>query len=355
MLNRWISALKTATRLRAGAAPTKRVFLFKKLDVRAPAAWTVAFQQAARRSQCRNNLKQFGIAIQNYEGSARCLPFGKGQNYLALAGVTKNYARWSAHSQLLPHIDQVALYDSIDFRNPPDTPGMQGTINFMPAFTSPNNVNTISSQTNIQTFLCPSDMAPNGPGQNNYVGNQGSWLCDRGTQQDPAAQINPSEVNQGIFYYLSGIRFSDVIDGLSNTAFFSEKIRGNGNPDIKSDLFQVPNQTSLAATYSTCQAVTSSTNPLTSKWGYSWVMGENCCTLYNHVATPNSPSCAGFPFAGTMTDMAMQVSAGSRHPGGVHVLMGDGSVKFASSSIDLTTWQVMGTRNGKEVFQSPFD
>src|SRR5260221_10772732 len=69
-------------------------------------------REAARRSQCRNNLKQFGLAIHNYEGSARCLPFGKGQNY---AGA-KGYARWSAHSQLLPHIEQGALYDSIDFK-----------------------------------------------------------------------------------------------------------------------------------------------------------------------------------------------------------------------------------------------
>lgn len=313
-------------------------------------------REAARRSQCRNNLKQFGIAIHNYEGSARCLPFGKGQNYLALAGVTANYARWSVHSQLLPHLEQGNLYDSIDFKNPPDTPGMAGVIAFMPATTSPNGVNTVPSQVSISMFLCPSDMAPSGTGQNNYCGNQGSWLCDRGTVQDPAATTNPTELNQGIFFYLSAVRFSDVIDGLSNTAFFSEKIRGNGNPDFKSDLFKIGNQTSLAATYSTCMLSTPASTPLTSKWGYSWVMGENCCTLYNHVATPNSPSCAGLPLtSGGMTDMAMQVSASSRHPGGVHVLMGDGSVKFASSSVDLTTWQVMATRNGREVYQSPFE
>ena len=77
-------------------------------------------------------------------------------------------------------------------------------------------------------------------------------------------------------------------------------------------------------------------------------MGENCCTLYNHVAAPNTNSCAGQGFPGTMTNMAMQVSANSYHRGGVNVLMGDGAVRFASDSIDLTVWRNVGTRDGGE-------
>jgi prepilin-type processing-associated H-X9-DG protein len=143
---------------------------------------------------------------------------------------------------------------------------------------------------------------------------------------------------------------SDVSDGLSNTAFFSEKIRGNGTPDPKSDLFAITNQTSLASLYSTCiSTVAATATPLTSVWGASWVMGENCCTLYNHVSTPNTVSCAGIPFPGTMTNMAMQVSAGSRHIGSVNVMMGDGSVRSASSSVDINVWRAVGTRNGGEV------
>jgi prepilin-type processing-associated H-X9-DG protein len=88
--------------------------------------------------------------------------------------------------------------------------------------------------------------------------------------------------------------------------------------------------------------------PLTSKWGWSWVMGENCCTLYNHVATPNSVSCAGTPFPGTMTNMAMQVSPSSRHPGGVNATMVDGSVRFVTSTLDLAVWRAVGTRGGGE-------
>ncbi|MGN6547056.1 MAG: H-X9-DG-CTERM domain-containing protein, partial [Aureliella sp.] len=127
-------------------------------------------------------------------------------------------------------------------------------------------------------------------------------------------------------------------------------IRGQGFPDAKSDLFVIPHQTSLNATYTTCSSLNTATaTPLTSKWGYSWVMGENCCTQYNHVAGPNTISCGGTGFPGTMTNMAMQVSAGSRHTGGVQGMLGDGSVRFVTNSIDLNVWRAIGTRSSGEV------
>jgi prepilin-type N-terminal cleavage/methylation domain-containing protein len=312
-------------------------------------------REAARRSQCKNNLKQIGLALANYEGAFTVYPFGKGAGYGALGAPV--YARWSMHSMLLPYVEQGSLYDSINFLNPPDTPGMAGAVAFMPAYASPGGINTAQSQKVVPMFLCPSDSSveTTWAGANNYCGNQGSWLCDRGNVPAAATDTNPSELNPGVFYFLSRTRVQDVSDGLSNTAFFSEKIRGNGNPDPKSDLYTMVNQTTLLNTWTTCMATNVLTaTPLTSKWGASWVMGENCCTLYNHVATPGSVSCAGIPFPGTMTNMAMQVTAGSRHPGGVHVLTGDGSVHFASNNVDLTVWRSLGTRNGKEVFTAPW-
>jgi prepilin-type processing-associated H-X9-DG protein len=92
--------------------------------------------------------------------------------------------------------------------------------------------------------------------------------------------------------------------------------------------------------------------PLTSRWGMSWVMGENCCTLYNHVAPPNSLTCAGIGFPGSMANMSMQVPPSSFHPGGVNVLFGDGSGRFIKNSIGLTIWQALGTRNLGEVISS---
>jgi prepilin-type processing-associated H-X9-DG protein len=221
----------------------------------------------------------------------------------------------------------------------------------MPAYTG---VNTVPSQVYIPMFVCPSDAtAPSSAwsGVNSYCGNQSTWLCDRSNfAANPATDTNPTEVSQGVFYYLSNTRVADVTDGMSNTAFFSERLRGGGNPDPKSDLFVIPTQNTFAGLYTACMGINTATaTPLTSKWGASWVMGENCCTLYNHVSTPNTVSCAGTGFPGSMTNMAMQVSASSRHTGGVHVMMGDGSVRFVGNSVDLNTWRNVSTRNGGEV------
>jgi len=88
---------------------------------------------------------------------------------------------------------------------------------------------------------------------------------------------------------------------------------------------------------------------LTSKQGFSWVMGEMCCTTYNHVAGPNSTTCAGMGFPGSMANMAMQVPPSSAHPNCVNVLLGDGSVRAVFNDIDLPTWRALGTRNRGEI------
>ena len=308
-------------------------------------------REAARRSQCRNNLKQMGLAVHNYHDNNKVFPFGKGASYPG----APVYARWSQHAMLLPYLDQVPLYKSITFTAPPDTPGMGGVIAFMPAYTSPGGINTAASGATVAMFTCPTDSSPTGPGQNNYCGNQGGWLCDRSDAPGAATDVSPSEVQTGVFYFLSKVKTGDIRDGLSQTAFFSERRRGNGGPDPKSDLFVMTPQTSLATTYSTCMGLNTSTaTPLTSKWGYSWVMGENCCAQYNHVAGPNTVSCAGTGFAGTMTNMAMQVSASSQHAGGVHVMTGDGAVHFSSNNVDLGIWRAIGTRSSNETVASPF-
>jgi prepilin-type processing-associated H-X9-DG protein len=82
-------------------------------------------------------------------------------------------------------------------------------------------------------------------------------------------------------------------------------------------------------------------------------MGEMCCTEYNHVSTPNTATCAGLGFAGgNMANMPMQVPPSSLHPGGVNVLLGDGSAKFVKDGVSLSIWQALGTRDGGETISS---
>jgi prepilin-type N-terminal cleavage/methylation domain-containing protein len=307
-------------------------------------------REAARRAQCLNNLKQIGIAIANYESGFRLYPFGKGLAYTGIVPGAAGYARWSGLSQLLIFIEQGNLFNSINFNLPPETPGMAGAVPFMPAYEDPNRENMTACLTQVATFLCPSDgpPIPTWPGGTNYQSNQQTWACD--LSENFPSTTAPTEVPRGIFYYNSSTRVANVTDGLSNTAYFSEKIRGTGAPNPKTDLLVFANQTSQDATYLACTQLNVLTAPpLTSREGMSWVMGEMCCTLYNHVAPPNQTSCAAPNYPGNMANMAMQVPPSSLHPGGVNVLMGDASSRFVKNSVDLQTWRNLGTRNGGEI------
>jgi prepilin-type N-terminal cleavage/methylation domain-containing protein/prepilin-type processing-associated H-X9-DG protein len=306
-------------------------------------------REAAARTQCQNSLKQIGLALHNFEGVYKHFPFGKGPAYPGHPG----YARWSVHSQILPFIEQNNLYKTLDFSLPPNTPGMAGpVVNFMPAYTNPGGQNANCSW-EVQLFLCPSDpMEPSAtwPGGNNYMGCIGTMaMCDN-SEASPSTLDTTDLGLKGVFYYLSKVKIAMIVDGTSNTALFSEHLRGGGEPNPRTAMFMMPNQATLDSTYTTCNGL----NPLTatplSYWqGASWAMGEMCCTLYNHVSTPNTNTCAGLGFAGGMKNMAMSVPPTSGHTGGVNLLLGDGSVRFVYDAIDLATWRALGTRGNGEV------
>lgn len=307
-----------------------------------------AAREAARRTQCINNLRQVGLAVLTYENAMKEFPFGKGPSY---AGAPV-YARWSVHSQILSYLEQANLEDTIDVRFPPETPGMGGpVVNFMPAWQNPNRENSIACRTMLPVFLCPSDsvVAPlDWPGQNNYVANQGGmYMCDN-TEDNPSTD-DPLDVGRvGVLYYLS--RVKAIKDGNSNTALFSEKLRGDGTPNFRTDMFMMQNEKTLDAWYQACDSANLyNETPLMHKQGASWCMGEMCCTTYNHVSRPNTYTFAGMGFSGGMKNMAMQGPPSSNHPRGVNLVMGDASARFIRNNIDLLIWRAIGTRQGREV------
>jgi prepilin-type N-terminal cleavage/methylation domain-containing protein len=317
-------------------------------------------REAARRIQCTNNLKQLGLGIHNYIDSFQCLPFGKGDNYMTEVMSAPVYARWSTHSQLLAYLEQGPLFNAINFNLPPETPFMDSySMGFMMAFQDPNRENATISGIAISAFLCPSDPAGSA-GQtgwnsgNNYYGNEGSWLCDA-CQQTPSTVV-PGYLPQGPLYNRSCINLASMTDGTSNTAFFSERRRGQGTPDLKNDLYQMNNAMTLDQTWLTCNTLDMTMPmPLTSWMGATWTIGDMSCSTYNHVSTPNTRACAGMGSGGmmmmngSMANMAVQLPPSSYHPGGVNLMLGDGSIRFIKETVALPTWRALSTRNGGEI------
>lgn len=267
-------------------------------------------REAARRMQCSNNLKQFGLALQNYHASIGRFPFA--------IGGTGN--RYSAISQLLPYCEQNNLYQQIDFSRVLNAPE-----------------NDAARRAELSLFRCPSDFdntQPTAGGAVNYCPNKGSSL----RWQDPQAD--------GVLYLQSAVRFSDITDGTSNTAAFSERNIGDGSNGIltlSSDVFlSRANPSTQDEAVSLCNAV--DVNDLANQFpqfmGAPWIDGKHA---YQHISGPNARSC-GFQPAGKAT-----MTATSRHPSGVMVAYCDGSVRFASNTINLVAWRAMGTRNGGEI------
>lgn len=273
-------------------------------------------REAARRMQCGNNLKQFGLAVHNYESAHKKLPSGRSPSGL------------STHAQLLPYMEQNNVASLVDFNV---------------AWDHANN--TAARAVVIPTFTCPSDpvsILPVGWAGTNYRSNQGSGILNAlapSLASDPNfGYPNPN----GPFIPTKYLPFSAVSDGLSNTAAFSEHGKGDFSNAIstKTDTFwPQTNPTTPDEAVRDCLAI----NPLdlqyqrNSNVGAPWLQGSHSTSNYFHVAPPQSRSCM-FPPGRIST------TAKSYHTGGVQVTRCDGSVSFVAQSIDLLAWRALGSR-----------
>jgi len=351
-------------------------------------------REAARRSQCVNNLKQIGLALANYESSFKAYPPGRyTPDCISAAGVIQNsytsYASTcgapgsttglrSVHIMLLPFLERSQDYD-----------GMNMSVGHTPRMLlsgAPYNVNLTAYSVLAGIFLCPSDGAPGErlTTENNYRYNFGGSTPFGGATNWTSnfsglnSSFNGLPIGgNGAFTIGAALRPRDMIDGLSKTAFFSERLRGSGgavatDPVVKNrDMVTaiprdgssnpiMPDQLMANCTGALPGNLVSSFNFMSpGRWltgdDYSngWASAAYASTMYNHVAPPNwsSIDCGtGSAIPDTPGEHAV-VTARSLHPGGVNVLYGDGSVQFVSDSIDLTLWRAQGTRNGGESAQ----
>jgi prepilin-type processing-associated H-X9-DG protein len=173
----------------------------------------------------------------------------------------------------------------------------------------------------------------------------------------PAEQV---ERNNGIFLTNKAVKISEITDGTSHTALFSEAVIGDGDDthvEVPGDWFKVSEGNITAAqVYTACIALNVSTmnksNSQFSKSGRNWVRGNYVSARYTHIMPPNERSCGrsdGGLNAGDINDNGGATTASSRHSGGVNLTMCDGSARFVHDDIDLKIWQAWGSRNGGEV------
>ena len=305
-----------------------------------------AAREAARRSQCVNNLKQLGIAMHNYHDVHGVVPQGHGPT-----GWPNDF---SAHTMLLPFMEATNIYNSINFAS-----ALYPTDSGCPA-------NQTSYKAQLNVLICPSDTnrLTTALGTFNYTANAGSNASCffSGTPSD-----GPFGHGAGDFYQSTGfdaVGFNKILDGLSNTAGFSERVRGIGNDaeEVKTvydglnpsstvfDAQPAPTPDIPQATYTKCKLV-STVAPAalaqTLSSSVLWYRGVSGTTLYNHAMTPNGTNCNFHPHGAAYGVGAFPPS--SRHPGGVNITFMDGSVRFVKSTINTSAWWGIGTEAGGEV------
>ncbi|HZW35018.1 MAG TPA: DUF1559 domain-containing protein [Isosphaeraceae bacterium] len=296
-----------------------------------------AAREAARRAQCVNNLKQLGLALQNYHDVNGTFPVDR-FNGPVFGSYTYGLDCYSAMVRLLPFMEQNSAY---------------GTFNFNVTNHDPSNTTGIGVY--VASFLCPTDTTdrvPAGWGPTNYAVSEGTyfpWLW--GPSDVPGANTSFPAPN-GVFFVDMAFTIASVTDGTSNTAAFSERVIGDFSSAIstpKTDNYSPGTAPAgdLDATVG-CLAldVTNLSYQGLSVDGAPWAFASNCETIYKHDTRPNTRSCM-YP-----ANWRILLSANSNHPGGVNVTLTDGSVRFVKDTLNLATWQALGTRNGGEVISA---
>lgn len=233
-------------------------------------------REAARRTQCRNNLRQLGIALHSYHDLHRSLPPGS----IVLPDNFPIQTGWGWGAFLLPHLDQTPLYSQLDFDDRTLVDGNRPLVG-----------------TALPIFRCHTDPAPE--------------AIRVATPSNPQAAVaHGNYAGSGpMLHELSSVRFRDVTDGLSQTWLVGERTYVGG-PD----------------------------GEITSPW--CGVLAHESGYLSYH----------SLPYLGIIPGLRVNTVAtfNSRHPGGTHFLLGDGSVQFVSELLDAGVYYAASTIAGGE-------
>jgi len=340
-----------------------------------------AAREAARRSQCVNNLKQIALAMQNYHSALNSFPpGGTNTSNIEAPGSSGAWGNWSAFSMMMPYLEQQAVYNACNFMvtNQGYGSGIDGMIN------------STATRTTINAFLCPSSPRLNGgnwttyygmPYPNtNYFASIGSSLNQYAGGPAGMAWNNNgnSAAPNGVFMVFGPpIAMRDVTDGTSNTIAFGEWRTGDGNQGmlaIPQDVIRVsaslPSGMTLGPLMNMpmggaylntwlqgCAGSALSTVGTSNNWsglGQFWCQGLFGDTIGNTLTAPNSnyPNCAMYSYGGDNDGSYGNYGLSSYHSGGANAAFADGSVHYLKSSTNqITMWQ-LGSRNQGEVVGS---
>ncbi len=268
-------------------------------------------REAARRTQCVNNLKQLGLSLQNYHSSFQAFPSGYVSAFDATGADTG--PGWGWNAMLLPQMEQKPLFDAVNFAVPIEAPS-----------------NITARLTLIAALLCPSDTGPRSwtAAARNLNGIVTQNICDVATSNYVAmyGTSDPGIDGDGIFYRNDAVSVANVTDGLSQTIALGERSYALGQS--------------------------------------TWVGSVTGATLF-----PVDNDGIGYPRLEPGPGMTLGQSGGnygpgdprgeviqyhSRHPGGVNFLFADGHVAFLKTSLSYKTFQALTTRAGGEVISGDY-
>ncbi|MEM7781829.1 MAG: DUF1559 domain-containing protein [Planctomycetota bacterium] len=277
-------------------------------------------REAARRTQCANNLRQQCLAMLNYEASQQKFPPG----YTVPANTM-----WSAF--ILPYIEQGNLFEKIDLDGPWGAHALASQQNidalsvFIPIFRCPSSgIPRVQFDPFIQADRTPSCYLACASGNNNRESGDRPWV---GMNRD-----GDLEASDGIFYLNSSIPIDDILDGTSTTVLIGESL---------------PDQDVTGVDYSgNSQKID------------HWYIGSRELHFYENIPSDSAESseCLGStacPVNSWRDDLApindRELSFGSAHPTGINLGFADGHVDFIENRIDSVTYSAIGTRFGREV------
>lgn len=310
-----------------------------------------AAREAARRAQCVNNLKQFGLGLHNYESTHSVFPAGRiwaprpGRSATDFPTIFSGTPNTTWFELMLPFLEQQALANAFNYTLGAEGfagPGLAPAYGFL--------INSTVSATKLALFQCPSDLQRTFRITPAYAGGllsgpiltKGNYACSWGNtnwrQRNNPSGAAPQVYFPSAFGHDGNVRISKVTDGLSSTVFIGEVLQGD-TYDVRGVMWSsVPGGGSFMTRFTPN--------------GFKDYLNVVTSDPLNQPIFCVSEPVLRLPCTGNAGDSEAFAGSRSRHPGGVNVLLGDGSVKFVKDSINAQTWIGVNTINTGEVMSA---